>query len=31
MIPWWWVIPALFAGVAIGIMLVAVVSSGRDE
>lgn len=31
MIPWWVVIIALFAGVLFGIMMIAVISAGKDE
>ena len=31
MIPWWGAVIALFAGVAIGIILIALVSANDDE
>ena len=31
MIPWYWVIIALFVGVIFGIILIAVCASGEDE
>jgi len=31
MIPVWWIIPAIFAGAVLGIMIVALVSADRDK
>ena len=31
MIAWWWLIPAVIAGMLFGIFAIALVSAGRDE
>lgn len=31
MIPWWWIVPAVWAGVFIGILIIGLVSNGRDS
>ena len=30
MIPWWWLIPAVFAGALFGVLLIGIVSANRD-
>jgi len=31
MVPWWYIVLAVFVGAAFGIMLIALVSAGRDK